>query len=102
MILLGLAILNHSVIKLYCSQYHTLLAIIELYCLLHYVLEGSNNKIINKLNIRLDKDTNTINKIKPKFLAVLWHSTFKDIYSSTHLTPSGNNLEIKHIILNFA
>lgn len=65
--------------------------------LIGYVLEGNVLPIIDKLNIRLSKNENIINKIEP-----LSHTaSVKDIYSSTHLSPSGDNLNIKHIFLKF-
>lgn len=65
--------------------------------LVGYVLEGNVLPIIDKLNIILSKYANTINKLEP-----LSHtSSFKDIYSSTHFTPTGDSLNIKHIFLKF-
>lgn len=65
--------------------------------LVGYILEGKVLPIIDKLNIRLSKSANTINKLEP----LLYTASFKDICSSTHLTPSGDNLHIKHIFLKF-
>lgn len=66
--------------------------------LVGYVLEGNTSSIIDKINMRLLKDSNTINKIEPLLHTV----SFKDIYSSIHLTLPSDNLNIKHIFLNFA
>lgn len=65
--------------------------------LVGYVLEGKLLPIIDKLNIRLSKNINTINKLN----SLSPPANFKDIYSSTHLTPLGDKLNIKHIFLKF-
>jgi len=62
-----------------------------------YVLQGNTTNIISKINNRLYKDTNTIENIQILKLIPI----FQDIYKSIHVTPLGDNLDIKHIFLKF-
>lgn len=67
--------------------------------LIGYILEGEILPIIDNLNIRLSKNAHTINTIKLE--STSFKTNIKDLYKSTHLTPLGNNLDIKHLFLSF-
>lgn len=62
-----------------------------------YIVEGNTFSIINKINNRLIKDSNTVQTIKKSNFT----STFNEIYNSKHITPSSDEIEIKHIFLKF-
>lgn len=62
-----------------------------------YVLQGNIVNIISKLNARLLSSANTIQEIR-NLVFMLEHN---DIYNSKHITPFGNEIEIKHLFLKF-
>lgn len=62
-----------------------------------YVLEGDIKPIIQKLNIRLNKDRNTLQNIQE----IKYISYFQDIYNSIHVSQLNKNIELKHIFLKF-
>ncbi|CAA6819174.1 MAG: Unknown protein [uncultured Sulfurovum sp.] len=65
--------------------------------LIGYILEGGIEPIIDKLNSRLVKDTNSLKMIdKINFI-----KDFSDCYESKHITFSSNEISIKHIFFKF-
>jgi len=67
--------------------------------LIGYILEGKVAPIVDKLNAELLKNTHTIHILKLE--STSFQTNIKDLYKSTHLTPLGNNLDIKHLFLSF-
>ena len=72
--------------------------------LVGYVLDGDIAKVIDKLNIQLKKDrknkNKAINNLSP-FERKNYIKDFEYYYESKHLTPSEEEILIKHIFLKF-
>lgn len=65
--------------------------------LVGYILEGEIEPILDKLNTRLVKDTNSL-KIIDKINFI---KDFSHCYESKHITFSSNEINIKHIFFKF-
>ena len=72
--------------------------------LVGYILEGKTTRIIDKLNIQLTKDRKNKNQAINS-LSLLKQTNYMKIfeycYESKHLTPSKEEMLIKHIFLKF-
>ena len=72
--------------------------------LVGYILEGKTTRIIDKLNIQLTKDRKNKNQAINS-LSLLNQTNYMKIfeycYESKHLTPSKEEMLIKHIFLKF-
>lgn len=62
-----------------------------------YVLEGSIDNIISKLNIALSKNSNTSQGIQN----LIFSPSYSNLYNSIHKTTSIEDINIKHIFLKF-
>ncbi len=72
--------------------------------LVGYVLDGETSKIVEKLNIQLTKDRKNKNKAAnhlSSFEQKNYIKNFDYYYESKHLTPSEEEILIKHVFLKF-
>ncbi len=70
-----------------------------------YILNGDTDKIINKLNIQLKKDRKNKNQATNHLSSINEQNYIKNFdycYKSKHLTPSEEEMSIKHIFLKFS
>jgi len=72
--------------------------------LVGYVLDGETTNVIDRLNVQLTKDRNNKNKATNHLSSFEQKNHIKDFdcyYESKHLTPSKEEILIKHIFLKF-